>query len=108
MPLSRANCRIPDRTHVAADERYRLTRTLSVAGGGFPLGLCALMALYITRSVSAPLTTMAAAMRRLIDGDLEVQVSVGIRNDEIGTMTSPSGVQGQPGRCRQAARPTGY
>jgi methyl-accepting chemotaxis protein len=75
-----------DRTHVAADERYRLTRTLSVAAGAFALGLCALMALYITRSVSAPLTTMAAAMRRLIDGDLEVQVSVGIRNDEIGTM----------------------
>jgi methyl-accepting chemotaxis protein len=75
-----------DRTHVAADDRYQLTRTLSIAAGAFALGLCALMALYITGSVSAPLTAMAAAMRRLIDGDLGVQVSAGTRQDEIGTM----------------------
>ena len=51
------------------------------------LGIGSLVAWYIARSqISRPITAVTAAMSRLAEGDLEVEVPYTGRTDEIGTM----------------------
>src|SRR5579864_6662049 len=75
-------------THEAADARYSLTRYLTVGGLLFALGLCALMAFYVNRSVASPLAAMTAAMRRLASGEREIAIPATRRKDEIGQMAA--------------------
>jgi len=44
------------------------------------------LAIYFGRRISRPVLLMAGAMRRLADGDLDVELPRMARNDEIGTM----------------------
>jgi methyl-accepting chemotaxis protein len=74
------------RTHDSAEERYGLTRSLAIGALVFSAGLCAVMALYVTRSISAPLTTLNGSMRRLAAGDLSTEIRSVNRDDEVGTM----------------------
>ncbi len=78
--------RSADQTHAAADRRYGLTRDLTIGSIVFALGLCALVAFYVTRSITGPLAAMTATMGRLADGDLDVAVPATERKDEMGQM----------------------
>jgi methyl-accepting chemotaxis protein len=90
------------RTHEAAEARYSLTRSLAVGALVFSAGLCAVMALYVTRSISAPLTRLNGAMRRLAAGDLTAEIRSVNRADEVGTMVRA--VQGFRDSLTEAAR----
>ncbi len=60
-------------------------------GGG--LGIAALLlALWIARSITEPLSRLTAAMRRLADDDLDVEVTDTGRRDEIGLIAATVGV----------------
>lgn len=75
-----------DGTHGAADRRYAVTRDLTIGAVGFGLGLCALIALYVTRSITGPLAAMTTAMQRLANNDLDVAIPALSRADEVGQM----------------------
>ena len=75
-----------ERTHQAGDSRYAFTRYLTIGAVLLALGMCAAMALYVSRAISKPLATMTAAMRRLAAGELEVGIPATARGDEIGCM----------------------
>ena len=75
-----------EQTHEAADGRYVLVRTITIAAFIFELSLCGVMALYVTRSVSGPLAAMTAAMMRLAHNDHDVAIPVARRQDEVGKM----------------------
>ena len=55
-------------------------------GGALVLG--AILALFIGRGISGPIKRMTRAMRRLADGDLQVEVPARGRHDEIGEMAA--------------------
>ncbi|PWC36353.1 cache domain-containing protein [Azospirillum sp. TSO35-2] len=60
---------------------------------GAGLGLAALLlALWIARSITQPLSRLTVVMRRLADDDLEVAVTDTDRGDEIGQMAKTVGV----------------
>jgi methyl-accepting chemotaxis protein len=73
-------------THDAADLRYGFTRNLTVGSVIFALGLCAMIALYVSWSITGPLAAMTAAMRRLANRDLDVKIPATDRADEVGQM----------------------
>jgi methyl-accepting chemotaxis protein len=73
-------------TYAAADSRYGFTRYLTIGAVMFALGLCAIVALYVNRSVTKPLAAMTSAMRRLAKGELEIDIPATGRKDEIGDM----------------------
>ncbi len=75
-----------ERTHEAGDSRYAFTRYLTIGAVLLALGMCALIAVYVSRSISKPLAAMTAAMRRLAAGELEIGVPATARGDEIGQM----------------------
>jgi methyl-accepting chemotaxis protein len=75
-----------DRTHDAADRRYGLIRNVTIGSVAFSLSLCALISLYVTRSITGPLAAMTATMKRLADSDLEVTIPAVGRKDEVGQM----------------------
>ncbi|SMF79727.1 methyl-accepting chemotaxis sensory transducer with Cache sensor [Azospirillum oryzae] len=69
--------------------RYALQAGL--LGGG--LGIAALLlALWIARSITEPLSRLTAAMRRLANDDLDVEVTDTGRRDEIGLIAATVGV----------------
>jgi methyl-accepting chemotaxis protein len=70
----------------AGEAVYKLTRlvVMAVLAGSVIVGL--LLALTITRSVSAPITRITSVMKRLADHDLAVSVDGTERRDEIGAM----------------------
>ena len=59
---------------------------LMVAGAGTLLG--AVLAFLLARSISSPVRSMTEAMKRLAEGDLEVEIPAQGRRDEIGTMAA--------------------
>jgi methyl-accepting chemotaxis protein len=73
-------------TRETADGRYIVTRYLMVGAVLFALGLSAIMAFYVRRAITGPLTAMTSAMRRLAGGDLGIAVPASGRRDEIGHM----------------------
>jgi len=69
----------------------QLSQTASLVMGVIALGgLIALLFAtnMVVRGVTRPLRGMTGAMRRLADGDLDAEVPVARRNDEIGAMAS--------------------
>ena len=75
-----------DQTHEAADRRYGLVRDLTIGSVIFALGLCVLIAFYVTRSITGPLAAMTATMKRLANGQLDVAIPATDREDEVGQM----------------------
>ncbi len=73
-------------THNAAERRYAFARGLTLGSVAFGLGLCALIALYVTRSISGPLAAMTTAMRRLANDESGVAIPAVDRTDEVGQM----------------------
>jgi methyl-accepting chemotaxis protein len=57
-----------------------------IAGAGTLIGI--VLALILGRGISAPVKSMTAAMGRLADGDLAVEIPAQGRRDEIGRMAS--------------------
>jgi len=95
-----------DRTHDAADLRYGLIRNLTIGSVAFALGLCAIVALYVTRSITGPLAAMTATMKRLANRDLDVTIPAADRKDEVGQMAQAMLVfrqNAQEARALQAA-----
>jgi len=64
-----------------------LARDLALAIVGVLVAV-ALAGLYAGRTISRPITTMTAAMRRLADGDLATEVPARDRSGEIGAMAA--------------------
>ncbi len=62
------------------------SNTLMIVGTLVALGLGAVFAFLIGRGISRPINEMTGAMKRLADGDLEVEVPAQGRKDEIGEM----------------------
>jgi len=75
-----------ERTRNAADDRYGVTLYLTIGAILSALGLCAIMSLYVRRSMAGPLAAMTSAMKQLIGGDLDIAVPAAERSDEIGLM----------------------
>src|SRR5579859_652010 len=75
-----------ERTHEGGDARYGFTRNLTIGAVLLALGICAVMALYVRRSVSNPLAAMTSAMRQLAAGQLDVEIPATARKDEVGQM----------------------
>jgi len=73
-------------TYHAADHRYDFTRYLTIGAVLLALAMCAVIAIYVSRSVSKPLAAMTAAMRRLAEGNLDVAIAATDRSDEVGQM----------------------
>jgi len=84
--IAGSELRNAERTHQAAEQRYSVTRYLTIGAVVLALSLCAMMAFYVTRSISGPLGAMTSAMRRLAQGDLEIAIPATARQDEIGHM----------------------
>ncbi|MBS0644230.1 MAG: HAMP domain-containing protein [Proteobacteria bacterium] len=70
----------------AADLAQRTTTTLIIVAAGGLFGAGALIVAIVVFLVARPLTNMVAAMRRLAEGDLEIQVRDTDRKDEIGRL----------------------
>jgi len=62
------------------------SNTLMIIGTLVALGLGAVFAFLIGRGISRPINEMTGAMKRLADGDLDVEVPAQGRKDEIGEM----------------------
>ena len=73
-------------TYHAADNRYGFTRYLTIGAVVLALAMCAVIAVYVSRSVSKPLAAMTAAMRQLAEGNLDVAIVATGRSDEVGQM----------------------
>ena len=63
-----------------------------IIGAGVIGIVLVLLSLAAARSVTGPLTSMVSAMKRLADGDLEVDIPAVEKNDEIGAMSHAVGV----------------
>ena len=73
-------------TRTAADGRHSLLRYLMIGAVLFALGLGSVMALYVNRGITGPLSRMTAAMKELAGGDLGIAIPAIGRHDEIGDM----------------------
>jgi methyl-accepting chemotaxis protein len=78
----------------AAEERYKAAQLASARSRDIVLwtiGLTTLaiaaLVIYFGRCISRPLSLMATAMKRVAEGDLEIDVPQNRRRDEIGTMS---------------------
>ena len=74
--------------HVAMEQEKALADEVNLWGTAVALLLGILLAYVIGRGVSRPVNEMTRAMRRLADGDLEVEVPARGRHDEIGEMAA--------------------
>jgi methyl-accepting chemotaxis protein len=74
------------RTRQAAADRHNITRYLTTGAILSALGLCAIMSLYVRRSVAGPLAAMTSAMKQLASGHLDIAIPASGRRDEIGLM----------------------
>jgi len=72
----------------AMREQRQLSDTVNIVGTACALTLGVILAFFIGRSISRPVNRMTAAMERLADGDLEVEVPARDRIDEIGKMAA--------------------
>jgi len=79
-------------TRGAANARFDFMRYLMMASVLLALSLSCLMALYVSRAVTGPLTAMTSVMKRLAGGDLSIAVPEIGRSDEIGLMAEAVGV----------------
>ncbi len=77
---------ITDATRGQADRRYRFTLYLTAASLLLVLALCFGAAIYVNRSIVAPVASMTAVMKRLAGGDSNVTIPALGRGDEIGEM----------------------
>ena len=71
-----------------ADWLSRFSITLIVAGLVLIPGLLLVVTMTVTRSVAVPITEMAAAMRRLAQGDMAIVIPGVARGDEVGAMAA--------------------
>ncbi|WP_159107391.1 cache domain-containing protein, partial [Azospirillum sp. B506] len=75
---------------IDADFRRHALQAVLLGGG---LGIAALLlALWIARSITQPLSRLTGAMRRLADDDLDVEITDTGRHDEIGLIAETVGV----------------
>ena len=71
-----------------AESNYRLAVTIIAVCLTIALLVAALSFLLITRTISAPIRSITATMRRLADQDLSITVREAGRKDEIGAMAA--------------------
>jgi methyl-accepting chemotaxis protein len=71
-------------THEEAVERYRFTRNVTLGALAVALLLSGLLALYVRRAVTGPLSVISRAMRRLAGGENCVDIPHIGRDDEVG------------------------
>ena len=69
-----------------ATETTELTTTALIGGGGTALLVGFLLAWIIGKGISGPIDSMTRAMKRLANGELDVEVPGTTRKDEIGDM----------------------
>jgi signal transduction histidine kinase len=81
---------VATRTAASVNEQYtRIVRTGSVTVGAMVLALiiAAVIAFWLTRSISQPILDLRTGMAAVADGDLEYKLSVpSTRSDEFGTL----------------------
>ncbi|HEX4766270.1 MAG TPA: methyl-accepting chemotaxis protein [Lichenihabitans sp.] len=77
--------RSADATEAALSEAQRRTLSVVAAAIALVVAVCGLIGLLVGRSIVDPIARLAATMRRLAEGDLDVPVDSG-RRDEIGSM----------------------
>lgn len=89
-----------------SDFRLSLNVTTMTVAGAVAVGvlIAVLLAVLIGRSIARPIRTLAAAMTRLADGDLDVTVPARERRDEIGDMAHAMGVFQENARAIEAMR----
>ncbi|MBB3880802.1 methyl-accepting chemotaxis protein [Sphingomonas pseudosanguinis] len=71
---------------VQATRDYIWSRNISIGIAIAVLALTGFMLMSLIRGIAHPLAAMTAAMRRLAGGDLEAQVAVDPRRDEVGQL----------------------
>lgn len=69
-------------------EKTSLFLTVQWALLAFGIGLVAVIAFFTARAIAKPLKAMTAAMSRLADGELDVEIPARNRSDEIGDMSA--------------------
>ncbi len=77
-------------TAVASSRENRKNTAQATAIGGTILAaaLAALIAFFLNRGLAQPIQRMTGVMREIADGNLELEVPHGDRNDEIGDMSA--------------------
>lgn len=71
----------------AQEAAFSTTIAVTIGGAVIAFVAASLLGLLITRSIAVPVRAMTDAMRRLADGDLQVDVPARGRGDEIGAMS---------------------
>jgi methyl-accepting chemotaxis protein len=84
--LVTADLKSADRTRVAADGRYSFTRYLMIGAILFGVGLSVIIAFYVNRAITGPLTALTGAMKELAAGNFSVVLPGLGRKDEIGNI----------------------
>jgi methyl-accepting chemotaxis protein len=69
-------------------EVYHATRTIIFSALGAALLLAALLGTLLVRAIAQPVQAMTAAMTRLADGELDIDIPGGSRKDELGRMAA--------------------
>ncbi len=75
-----------DKEMTAATEDYIWSRNVSIAIAVLVLGLTGFLLMTLIRGIANPLAAMTTAMRRLAAGDLNTQIEVDARRDEVGQL----------------------
>jgi methyl-accepting chemotaxis protein len=73
-----------EQTNIAANRRFAVTQTVTIAAVILAVGLCAIMAFYVRRAIARPLALVASSMTSLASGDTGVDVPYAHRHDEVG------------------------
>ncbi|MBY9061314.1 MCP four helix bundle domain-containing protein, partial [Sphingomonas yunnanensis] len=86
--MQRIQVELMDKDMAAATATYVWSRNASIAIAVAVLALTVFMLLSLIRGIATPLTAMTATMRRLGAGDLDAEVAVDPRRDEVGELAS--------------------
>ncbi|MBW6526168.1 MCP four helix bundle domain-containing protein [Sphingomonas sp. RHCKR7] len=84
--LQRVQVRVMDADMESAAATYVWSRNASIAISLAVLALTVVMLVSLIRGIATPLTAMTATMRRLGAGDLNAEVAVDPRRDEVGEL----------------------